>query len=178
MGGDLKFSKWLDVLFTLSSGNTNRGMIGQYWHGNEPSHHLAYLYDYVGEPWKTQKLVNQILNELYSTKNDGLAGNDDCGQISAWYILSSLGFYPVAPGQTIYAVGSPLFTKATINLENGKKFVIKANNISKGNFYIQSATLNGKTWTKSYLQHEDLMKGGELVYEMGPNPNKSWGSAN
>ncbi len=177
MGGDPKFSKWLDVLFTLSSGNSNRGMIGQYWHGNEPSHHLAYLYDYIGEPWKTQRLVNQILNELYSAKNDGLAGNDDCGQISAWYILSSLGFYPVAPGQTIYAIGSPLFTKATINLENGKKFVIKANNISKGNFYIQSATLNRKPWTKSYLRHEDLMRGGELVYEMGSNPNKSWGTA-
>ena len=177
MGGDLKFSKWLDVLFTLSSGNSNRGMIGQYWHGNEPSHHLAYLYDYVGEPWKTQRLVNQILNELYYTKNDGLAGNDDCGQISAWYILSSMGFYPVAPGQTIYAIGSPLFTKATVNLEDGKKFVIKANKISKGNFYIQSATLNGKAWSKSFLRHEDLMKGGELVYEMGPNPNKNWGIA-
>ena len=177
MGGDPKFSKWLDVLFTLSSGNSNRGMIGQYWHGNEPSHHLAYLYDYVGEPWKTQRLVNQILNELYSTKNDGLAGNDDCGQISAWYILSSLGFYPVAPGQTIYAIGSPLFTKATIHLEDGKKFTIRANNISNGNVYIQSATLNGKPLTKSYLRHENLMKGGELVYEMGPNPNKSWGAA-
>ena len=177
MGGDLKFSKWLDVLFTLSSGNSNRGMIGQYWHGNEPSHHLAYLYDYVGEAWKTQKLVNQILNNLYSTKNDGLAGNDDCGQISAWYILSSIGFYPVAPGQTIYAIGSPLFTKATIHLENGEKFVIRANNNSKGNIYIQSSLLNGKTWAKSYLSNQDLMKGGELVFEMGPNPNKKWGTA-
>jgi len=177
MGGDQEFAKWLDVLFSLKKGSSERGSIGQYWHGNEPSHHLAYLYNYVGEPWKTQKLVNQILNELYSTKNDGLAGNDDCGQISGWYILSSMGFYPVAPGQTIYAIGSPLFSKATIHLESGKKFIIKANNRAKENIYIQSAMLNGKVYPKSFLQHEDIINGGELVFEMGPNPNKKWGTA-
>ncbi len=177
MGGDKAFAKWLDVLFTLSTGNNNRGAIGQYWHGNEPSHQLAYLYDYVGEAWKTQKLVNRILTDLYTTAHDGLAGNDDCGQISGWYILSSMGFYPVAPGQTIYAIGSPLFSKATINLENGKKFVIKANNSSKENIYIQSATLNGENYSKSFLHHEEIMNGGDLVFEMGANPNKNWGTA-
>ena len=176
MGGDLKFSKWLDVLFSLSSGNSNRGMIGQYWHGNEPSHHLAYLYDYVGEPWKTQKLVDQILNELYSTANDGLAGNDDCGQISAWYILSSMGFYPVAPGQTIYAISTPLFNKAVIRLESGKAFTIKATNRSEKNIYIQSAILNGKPYNKSYLTHKDIMDGSTFVFEMGDVPNPKWGS--
>ena len=177
MGGDNAFSKWLDVLFSLKSKNAERGSIGQYWHGNEPSQQLAYLYNYVGEAWKTQRLVNQILNKLYTTKNDGLAGNDDCGQISAWYILSSIGFYPVAPGQTIYAIGSPLFAKTTIHLEDGKTFVIKANNISTENIYIQSATLNGKDYPNSFLRHEDIMKGGELVFEMGPEPNKTWGEA-
>jgi len=177
MGGDQKFAEWLDVLFSLTKGTNNRGAIGQYWHGNEPSHHLGYLYNYVGQAWKTQKLINRILNELYTTKNDGLAGNDDCGQISGWYILSSMGFYPVAPGQAIYAIGSPLFSKATIHLENGKKFVIKANQVSKENIYVQSAKLNGKQYSKSFLNHEDIMNGGELAFEMGPNPNKNWGTA-
>lgn len=176
MGGDQKFTEWLDTLFTLESKRVERGAIGQYWHGNEPSHHLAYLYDYVGEAWKTQKLVKRILNELYTIENDGLAGNDDCGQISAWYILSSMGFYPVSPGQPIYAIGSPMFIRTTINLESGKKLVIKANRVSNENIYIQSAKLNGNAYTKSYLKHEDIMNGGELIFEMGPNPNKTWGN--
>ena len=121
--------------------------------------------------------MNRILNELYTVEPDGLAGNDDCGQISAWYILSSMGFYPVAPGQTIYAIGSPLFPKATINLESGKKFVIQANQVSAENINIQSAKLNGKNYTQSYLKHEDILAGGELVFEMGPQPNKNWGTA-
>ncbi|MDP2337028.1 MAG: GH92 family glycosyl hydrolase [Bacteroidota bacterium] len=176
MGGDQKFSQWLDVLFSLNTGPGERGKIGQYWHGNEPGHHLAYLYDYVGEAWKTQKLVHQILTELYTNSPEGLAGNDDCGQISAWYILSSMGFYPVAPGQTIYAIGAPLFAKATINLESGKKFVIRAKNSSAENSYIQSAKLNGKVYPNSFLRHEDIMKGGVLTFEMGPKPNEKWGS--
>lgn len=176
IGGDMAFSKWLDVLFSFKSKNAQRGSIGQYWHGNEPSQQLAYLYDYVGEAWKTQKLVNKILNELYTTQNDGLAGNDDCGQISAWYILSSIGIYPVTPGQTIYAIGSPLFPKATLHLENGKTFVIKANKVSKENIYIQSATLNGKDYPNSFLRQKDIMNGGELAFEMGPEPNKKWGA--
>jgi predicted alpha-1,2-mannosidase len=176
MGGDKKFSEWLDVLFTLKKGNDERGSIGQYWHGNEPGHHLAYLYDYAGEPWKTQALVHRIMTDLYKNTPEGLAGNEDCGQMSGWYILSSMGFYSVAPGQKIYAIGTPLFAKATINLENGKKFVVKANNISDDNYYIQSATLNGNVYSNSYLRHDDIMNGSELVFEMGPKPNKQWGS--
>ena len=176
-GGDAKFSKWLDVLFTLKKGSDERGSIGQYWHGNEPGHHLAYLYDYVGEPWKTQALTRRILTELYRDTPDGLAGNEDCGQMSGWYILSSLGFYSVAPGQKIYAIGSPLFSKATINLESGKKFVISATNNSPENCYIQSTKLNGVAYPNSYLRHDDVMSGSELVFEMGPKPNKSWGAS-
>ena len=174
---DEAFGAWLDTLFTKESKRGERGSIGQYWHGNEPGQQLPYLYNYAGQAWKTQKLANRILNELYTTEPDGLAGNDDCGQISAWYILSSMGFYPVAPGQTIYAIGSPLFPKAKINLESGKKFVLKANQVSAENIYIQSAKLNGKDYTKSYLKHEDIMAGGEFVFEMGPQPNKNWGTA-
>lgn len=177
LGGDQKFADWLDVLFTFESSRGERGSIGQYWHGNEPGQQLPYLYNYAGEAWKTQKLVNRILNELYTTEPDGLAGNDDCGQISAWYILSSMGFYPVAPGQTFYAIGSPLFSKATIHLESGKKFVISANNISTENVYIQSAKLNGNNYSKSFLNHDDIMNGGKLIFEMGSTPNKTWGKA-
>ncbi len=176
MGGDQKFADWLDELFSLKSDDEPEGSIGQYWQGNEPSHHLAYQYNYVGEAWKTQKLVNQILTELHTATPRGLSGNDDCGQMSAWYILSSLGFYSVAPGQDIYVIGSPLFKKVTVNLENGKKFVVKANNISAENYYIQSATLNGKTYSNSFLHHKDIMNGSELVFEMGPEPNKEWGN--
>ena len=175
-GNDKAFANWLDTLFTLETDRGERGSIGQYWHGNEPGQQLPYLYDYAGEAWKTQQLVDRILNELYTTEPDGLAGNDDCGQISAWYILSSMGFYPVAPGQTIYAIGSPLFEKATIYLEGGKKFVIRAKNRTKNNLYIQSATLNGKPYTKSFLKHEDIMNGGELIFEMGAEPNAKWGT--
>ena len=175
-GGDKQFSKWLDVLFSLIKSSDQRGMIGQYWHGNEPGHHLPYLFDYVGEPWKTQKLVREILTELYKDNPEGLAGNEDCGQMSGWYILSAMGFYSVAPGQKIYAIGAPLFDKATINLENGKKFVVKANHNSEANFYIQSATLNGKKYANSYLSHDDIMNGSELVFEMGPKPNEYWGN--
>lgn len=175
MGGDQKFSDWLDTLFTLQTGRNHRGSIGQYWHGNEPSHHLPYLYNYTGQAWKTQRLVNRILNELYTTQTDGLAGNDDCGQISAWYILSSMGFYPVVPGQTFYAIGAPIFPKVTIHLEDGKNFIIRANNVSKSNIYILSAKLNGKECLNSYLRHADIMNGGELVFEMGTAPNKNWG---
>lgn len=174
MGGDQKFMKWLDTLFSMES--KGKGMIGQYAHGNEPSHHLAYLYNYTGQAWKTQYLVHKILTQLYAATPDGLAGNEDCGQMSAWYILSAMGFYSVTPGQNIYIIGSPLFERATINLENGKTFVIRANNISDQNIYIQSTKLKGIPYSKSYISHEDIMNGGELVFKMGPNPNKAWGT--
>ena len=175
MGGDRNFNNMMDTIFTKASGKHD-GSIGQYWHGNEPSHHLAYLYTYGGEAWKTQHLVNRILHELYSTDPDGIAGNDDCGQISAWYILSSLGFYPVAPGQDIYVIGTPLFPKATVHLEDGKEFKVIAQGRAKDNYYIQSATLNGKPYNRSYIKYSDIMAGGELVFEMGPEPNKQWAS--
>ena len=177
MGGDKKFSLWLDVLFSLESDEVHEGSIGQYWQGNEPSHHLAYLYNFVGEPWKTQKLVHQILTELHSATPRGLSGNDDCGQMSAWYILSAMGFYSVTPGQDIYVIGSPLFEKATINLENEKQFIIVAKNVSDKNIYIQSASLNGSNYTKSYLKHQDITNGGTMVFIMGDQPNKNWGTS-
>ena len=182
LGGNEQFAKKLDEMFYTETKLSGRhqsditGLIGQYAHGNEPSHHIAYLYDYAGQPWKTQKLVRKIMDDLYSDKPDGLCGNEDCGQMSAWYVLSAMGFYPVTPGYNIYAIGSPVFEKVTINLENGNKFIIKANNVSDDNFYIQSASLNGKPFNKSYIKHSNIMKGGELVFEMGPEPNKNWGT--
>jgi hypothetical protein len=181
MGGRDAFVRKLDALFTAESRTTGReqvditGLIGQYAHGNEPSHHMAYLYNYAGAPWKTQMRVRQIMNEFYKPLPDGLAGNEDCGQMSAWYVLSAAGFYPVTPGSTIYAIGSPLFSEVRFNLENKKSFVVKANNVSEQNIYVQSATLNGKPYTKSYIEHGALMAGGELVFEMGAQPNHTWG---
>ncbi|HEX7295045.1 MAG TPA: GH92 family glycosyl hydrolase [Pyrinomonadaceae bacterium] len=182
MGGRQRFAQKLDALFAANSQTTGRdqaditGLIGQYAHGNEPSHHMAYLYNYAGFPWKTQARVRDILDRFYSPAPDGLIGNEDCGQMSAWYILSAAGFYSVTPGSPIYAIGTPLFREVRINLENGKRFVIKANGVSARNFYIQSARLNRKPYTKSYLTHKTITAGGELVLEMGPRPNKSWGT--
>ena len=183
MGGKEKFARKLDELFTTESKTTGRdqaditGLIGQYAHGNEPSHHMAYLYDYVGQPWKTQASVRQIMDEFYKAQPDGLIGNEDCGQMSAWYVMSAAGFYPVTPGPPIYAIGTPLFPELRFNLENGKSFVIKARDVSAQNIYIQSATLNGQPYRYSYLLHKDLMNGGELVFQMGPKPNTAWGSS-
>ena len=182
MGGKQKFAGKLDEMFAADSKTTGRiqaditGLIGQYAHGNEPSHHMAYLYNYVNQPWKTQARVRQILDNFYKPEPDGLIGNEDCGQMSAWYILSAAGFYPVTPGSTIYAIGSPLFPELRFNLENGKSFTISARGASATNIYVQSARLNGKAYNKSYLSHGDLMAGGELVFEMGSQPNLKWGS--
>lgn len=172
----------LDRLFsdtTRLTGNEQpdiSGMIGQYAHGNEPSHHMAYLYDYTGEPWKTQKLVSKILNEMYSTNRDGIAGNEDCGQMSAWYVLSSMGFYPFCPGTNEYLIGSPIFDKVTIDKGYGKKFTIIAKNASKTNPYVQSVTLNGKPYAKNYFLHSDIINGSKFVFEMGKKPNKKGGT--
>ena len=182
MGGRRKFASRLDQLFAADSRTTGReqvditGLIGQYAHGNEPSHHMAYLYNYVGQPWKTQFRVQQIMKEFYKPEPDGLIGNEDCGQMSAWYVLSAAGFYPVTPGSTVYAIGSPLFPEMRFNLENGKSFVIRARGVSDRNIYIQSATLNEKPFRKSFFTHDDLMAGGELVFQMGPQPNFKWGT--
>jgi predicted alpha-1,2-mannosidase len=181
MGGRARFAERLDQLFAADSQTTGRdqaditGLIGQYAHGNEPSHHMAYLYNYVGQPWKTQARVRQILDEFYKPEPDGLIGNEDCGQMSAWYILSAAGFYSVTPGSPIYAIGSPLFPEVRFNLENGKSFVVRARNVSERNVYIQSATLNGKSFNKSFLTHDELMAGGELVFQIGSSPNRTWG---
>ena len=153
------------------------GLIGQYAHGNEPSHHMAYLYNYAGAPWKTQTIIRQILDSLYDDQPNGLSGNEDCGQMSAWYILSAMGFYQVCPGTPDYVIGTPIFDKVTINLENGRKFIVKASHPSSENKYIQSVTLNGAPYSKSYFTHEDILGGAELVFVMGSTPNKNWGIA-
>src|SRR5688572_18702799 len=182
MGGRERFTRKLDEMFEAESKTTGReqaditGLIGQYAHGNEPSHHIAYLYNYAGKPWKTQFRVRQIMDQFYKPTPDGLIGNEDCGQMSAWYVLSAAGFYPVTPGSTIYAIGTPLFPEVQFNLENQKTFVIKAQGVSNTNLYIESATLNGKPYHKSYLRHHDLMAGGELVFKMSAQPNLKWGS--
>ncbi|MBT7095138.1 MAG: glycoside hydrolase family 92 protein, partial [Bacteroidetes bacterium] len=180
-GGDSLFNLKLDQLFSESSETTGRqqaditGLIGQYAHGNEPSHHMAYLYSYSGEPWKTQKYVDEILNKMYSDQPDGLCGNEDCGQMSAWYVLSALGFYPLTPGLPVYTIGTPLFPEASITLENGAVFRIKANNRSEINKYIQSLSLNGEELSRTYIFHEEIMNGGLLEFVMGDKPNYSWG---
>lgn len=185
-GGKENFAAKLNELFTTSSQTTGReqsdvtGLIGQYAHGNEPSHHMAYLFNYVGTPWRTQELIHKICTEFYTNSPDGLIGNEDCGQMSAWYILSSMGFYPVCPGSGEYVLGTPLFDEVTIHLENGKKFVIKkhttSNVKSQQAFYVQSTKLNGSSSTKSYLLHTDLMKGGVLEFALSSQENKSWGT--
>ncbi|MEQ1604328.1 MAG: GH92 family glycosyl hydrolase [Pyrinomonadaceae bacterium] len=178
-GGRDKFTAKLDELFATDQKLGGReqadltGLIGQYAHGNEPSHHITYLYDYIGQPWKTQKLVRRIMDEFYHPAPDGLIGNEDCGQMSAWYIMSASGFYEVAPGKPEYALGTPLFPEMKYRLENGKTFTIRAKNVSAKNFYIQSATLNGQPHKKAFLTHADLMKGGVLEFTMTDSPAMS-----
>jgi len=181
IGGDGKFIDWLDALFTTTSKYDDKvvdaaGLIGQYAHGNEPSHNLAYLYSYAGAPWKTQAMLRRILDQRYNDQPDGLSGNEDCGQMSAWYVLSAAGFYPACPGEPSYVIGSPIFDSITFHLENGKQFAIRAEHVSKRNKYIHSATMNGKTWKKSWFTHADILNGGELVLDMGSSPNKAWGA--
>jgi predicted alpha-1,2-mannosidase len=182
IGGKEKFENKLDELFTTSSQTTGReqsditGLIGQYAHGNEPSHHMAYLYNYIGKPYKTQEKVQRITSEFYHAQPDGLIGNEDCGQMSAWYILSAMGIYQVTPGSDIFVIGSPLFKEAKINLENGKTFSIKTNNVSEKNFYIQSASLNEIAYNKSFITYKEIMNGGELIFAMSDKPNQKWGS--
>lgn len=181
-GGKEKSSEFLDRLFSVSSMTTGReqsditGLIGQYAHGNEPSHHIAYLYNYFGKPWKTQEKISRILKEFYTAKPDGLIGNEDCGQMSAWAVLSSIGFYQVCPGNEEYAIGSPAFEESAINLENGNTFRVKAVNLSDKNIYIRQASLNNSIINRSYLTHTEIMNGGELVLTMGPDPEKSFGT--
>lgn len=174
VGGRKSFEAHLDTLFTTSSeltGDPNAaadvtGMIGQYAHGNEPSHHIPYLYNYAGAPRKTQALVDHILRTLYHNDPNGLSGNEDVGQMSAWYALSAMGFYSFCPGRPVYEIGRPIFDKVTIHLSNGKDFVIQAKNNSVENKYIRSMKLNGEDLAEPRFSHFDLMKGGELIFEM------------
>ena len=167
MGGEEVFISKLDSMFSE----------GRYWHGNEPCHQIAYMYNYVGQPWKTQKHVNNILKMEYLNAPGGLSGNDDAGQMSAWYIFSALGFYPVCPGMPYYVIGSPTFDKVEIRLENGKLFTMISNNVSSENIFIQSVLLNGKPYDKNYILHDDIMSGSTFEFTMGSSPNTSWGVA-
>lgn len=179
-GGVDSFTEQLDSLFIAESKVDGdmmdiTGMIGQYVQGNEPSHHMAYLYNYIGQPWKTQKMTRRILSEMYQPTPEGIIGNEDCGQMSAWYILSSLGFYAVCPGSNEFSLTTPLFEKATIKLGNRKTLVIKANDPHK-NIYIHKVTLNGKEIANNYLTYEQIMEGGELNFSLAKEPNKERGT--
>ena len=181
MGGEQEFVLRLDTLFTMELDDkyiektediTRDGIIGNYVHGNEPGHHIPYLYNWTQSAWKTQERVRKILDKMYGSKEDGLCGNDDAGQMSAWYIFSSLGFYPVCPGSDQYAIGSPNIKEGIINLENGKKFIIKTFNQGKNNVYVQKVELNGKELKRNYLLHEDIFRGGEIIFHMSDLPDK------
>lgn len=186
LGGDEKFVARLDEMFDTKEKIPNQlsdvtGLIGMYAHGNEPCHHVAYLYNYAGQPWKTQVRTRDIATSLYHNQPGGLCGNDDCGQTSAWFVFTALGFYPVDPASGIYALGSPLVDKLTVHLDRnfakGKSFTVITKNNAKENPYIQSATLNGKPFTKSWISQDEITAGGKLVLTMGPQPNRSFGSA-
>ena len=184
LGGKQKLIKWLDSLFTMNISEESFahsedidkvGIIGNYIHGNEPSHQVSYMYSYAGAPWKTQERIHQIINSMYKNKPDGLSGNDDCGQMSAWYIFSVLGFYPVAPGSNEYVIGSPCLESAEINLENGKQFKIEVENFSEKNIYIKEVFLAGGKLDRTYIKHEEIVDGGTLRFVMSSTPNKEWG---
>ena len=179
MGGKQKFERYLDELFTMhlpdeffaeTEDVTREGIIGGYVHGNEPAHHAAYLYNFTDAPWKTQERVRMILKNQYRPTPDGLGGNDDCGQMSAWYLFSALGFYPVAPGSDQYQLGSPVIKTAAIRLENGKTLTIEAVNQSDRNVYVNSVSLNGKNLDRRYITHKEIMGGGKLTFSMSDKP--------
>lgn len=181
-GGNDMFASRLEQLFTESSEITGdnvsadiSGLIGQYAHGNEPSHHIAYMFNHAHKPWLTQYWVRHILDTQYNTTPNGLSGNEDCGQMSAWYVFSSIGLYPMNPASGDYEIGSPIFEKTTINLPNGKTFVIEAENVSDQNIYIKAATLNGQEFNKTSISHKQITQGGVLHFVMSPKPNKNWG---
>lgn len=180
-GGEKRFIEHLDSLFTMSLDDrhfaetedvTRAGIIGNYVHGNEPSHHVPYLYDWTSQPWKTQEKIHMITRLMYRNATDGLCGNDDCGQMSAWYVFSVLGFYPVCPGTTQYAIGSPCVEEAVVSLPGGRTLTIKAPRLSEKNIYIRAVKLNGDPVRNRFLEHSDLLSGGELVFEMSDKPGK------
>ncbi len=181
-GGKANFLKRLEQLFVESSEITGdnvsvdiSGLIGQYAHGNEPSHHIPYLFNFAGQPWRTQYWVREILKSQYNATPEGLSGNEDCGQMSAWYVFGAMGLYPFNPASGDYQITSPIFEKTTLQLANGKQFTIIAENTSDTNRYIQSATLNGKPFNQTHISHATILQGGELKFVMGATPNKNWG---
>jgi predicted alpha-1,2-mannosidase len=181
LGGDDKLVAKLDQVFdakvdpkVFEHMEDITGLIGWYAHGNEPSHHVAYLYAYAGQPWRTQQRLQQIMASQYAPRPDGLAGNDDLGQMSAWYVFTALGFYPVAPASNEYVIGRPFLPRATLNLPNGKRFNIIAENLDDAHGYIGRVTLNGKPLERSFLRHDEIMAGGELRFVMQAEPNKTW----
>jgi predicted alpha-1,2-mannosidase len=182
MGGNERFTQQLDQLFNYKepvktkAAEDIQGRIGEYWHGNEPSHHIIYLYCYAGQPWKAAQRAHEIIKTQYGNQPNSLSGNDDCGQMSAWYIFTTLGFYPVCPAGDYYVLGSPAFPKAVIHLSNGRKFTVIAENLSDQNIYVQSVKLNGKNWTSPFLPYRQLKNGGTLVFWLGAEPNKDWGA--
>lgn len=180
MGGKDKFAARLDEMFTYVPAENSElpifstGMIGQYAHGNEPSHHVIYLYNKAGKPWQTAYYASKVMHELYFNAPAGLCGNEDCGQMSAWYILSSLGFYQVAPGRPVYSIGRPWFEHAEVRLPNGKSIEIKVDNYSKDNMYIESVKLNGKALDRPFFNHSDIVDGAVFEYVMTDKPTE-WG---
>jgi len=183
MGGDEATVARLDAMFDYDNSGLDyshaediAGLIGQYIHGNEPSHHSAYAYVYAGQPWRTQERLKQIVESQYHSRPDGLAGNDDVGQMSAWLMFTALGFYPVTPGSNQYVIGRPFTERTTLNLPNGRKFVISAAGLRDANRYIQSVTLNGRPLDRTWIGHDEITAGGELHFVMGVRPNRTWGA--
>ena len=184
MGGREQFVAKLDSLFDAKqsakfrselSANDLRGCIGEYWHGNEPAHHIIYLYCYAGQPWKAAKLLHQVVATQYGSGPGSLCGNDDCGQMSAWYMFTCLGFYPVCPASDYYVIGAPQIPRAVLHLSNGKQFTMLAENLSDQNIYVQSVKLNGKHWDSPFLPYKELKRGGKIIFTMGPQPSQ-WGT--
>ena len=180
MGGCEAYGKKLDGLFTASSKLTGReqvditGLIGQYAHGNEPSHNTVYMYNFIGQPSRTQKYVKQVMDDFYTDERDGLCGNEDCGQMSAWGAFSAMGFYPATPASGYYVLGLPRFDKVTVNLDNGKQFKVQAKNLTPQNCYVKSVKLNGKPLERSYITFDEVYEGGELVFTMTSTPDSPW----
>jgi predicted alpha-1,2-mannosidase len=179
MGGPERFGAHLDELFEMELADehiahtediTRDGIIGNYVHGNEPGHHIAYLYNWTDRPWQTQARARMIMDTMYGPGEDGLCGNDDAGQMSAWYIFSALGFYPVCPGSSRYAIGSPLVKRARLRLENGRTLSIRAEGQGEANVYVQRVEVNGQKVDRRYLTHEELVSGSDIVFFMGPQP--------
>ncbi len=182
LGGDAALVSKLDQVFDAKVEDNVyahmediSGLIGHYAHGNEPSHHVAYLYNFAGAPWRTQERLTHIMATQYANRPDGLSGNDDLGQMSAWFAFTALGFYPVAPASNEYVIGRPFLDKAVLNLPNGKRFTVRAEQLSGANIYVGRVTLNGKPLARTFLRHEDIVAGGELVFTMQATPNKDWG---